>query len=73
MQSEVFKCHEGKPRLRLQCNLDPKKTAAIVNLQEQMIETKAWKVSRGISTDEAMYRLCGSYQETVYHIIAGGQ
>ena len=36
-----------------------------------MIETKAWKVSRGISSEGPMCRLCGSYHETVHHIVAG--
>ena len=57
----------------LECNLDPRKTAAIVNLQEQMVETKAWKVSRGIADGGDMCRLCGSYRETVQHLLAGCQ
>ena len=71
MQSEVFRGQEGEPSLWLQCNLNPKKTAVIINVQEQMIETKAWKVLRGISSEGPMCRLCGSYQETVHHIVAG--
>ena len=46
---------------------------AIVNLQEQMVETKAWKVSIGISVGGDMCRLCGSYRETVQHLLAGCQ
>ena len=71
MQSEVFIGQDGEPRVCLQCNLYRKKTAAIINVQEQMIETKAWKVLRGISSEGPMCRLCGSYQETVHHIVAG--
>ena len=57
----------------LECNLNHRKTAAIVNLQEQMVETKALKVSRGIADGGDMYRLCGSYRETVQHLLAGCQ
>ena len=60
MQSEVFIGQQGEPSLWLQCDLDPKKTAAIIKVQEQMIETKAWKVLRGISSEGPMFRWCGS-------------
>ena len=32
----------------VECNTDPKKTATIFNMQEQMIENRAWKKLRGI-------------------------
>ena len=57
----------------LECNLDPRKTAAILNLQEQMVETKSWKVSRGIVDGGDMCRLCGAFRETVHHLLAGCQ
>ena len=57
----------------LEGNLDPRKTAAIVNLQEQMVETKLWKVSKGIADGRDMCRLCGSFRETVHHLLAGCQ
>ena len=48
-QSETFSKQETECHMWRECNLDPRKTAAIVNLQEQMVETKSWKVSRGIA------------------------
>ena len=72
-QSETFSKQEVECHMWLECNLDPRKTAAIVNLQEQMVETKAWKVSRGIADGGDMCRLCGSYRETVQHLLAGCQ
>ena len=36
-----------------------------------MIETKAWKVLRGISSEGPTSRLCGSCRETVHQIVAG--
>ena len=57
----------------LECNLDPRKTAAIVNLQEQIVEAKSWKVSRGISDGGDMCKLYGAFRETVHHLLAGCQ
>ena len=70
-QSETFSKQETECHMWLECNLDPRKTAAIVNLQEQMVKTKSWKVSRGIADGGDMCRLCGSFRETVHHLLAG--
>ena len=72
-QSEAFSKQETECHMWLECNLDPRKTAAIVNLQEQMVETKSWKVSRGIADGGDMCRLCGSFRETIHHLLAGCQ
>lgn len=52
------------------CNTDARKTASIFNLQEQMVETRAWKKMRG-STDQDNRRLRGECKETVQHLLAG--
>ena len=54
----------------MKCNTDPRKTASIFALQEQMIETKAWKKMRGL-VDQDNCRLCGECKETVQHLLAG--
>ena len=35
-----------------------------------MVETGSWKVSRGISDGEEICRLCGSFRETVHHLLS---
>ena len=72
-QSETFSKQETECHMWLECNLDPRKTAAIVKLQEQMVETKSWKVLRGIADGGDMCRLCGSFRETGHHLLAGCQ
>ena len=72
-QSETFSKQETECHMWLESNLDPRKTAAIVNLQEQMVETKWWKVSRGIADGGDICRLCGSFRETFHHLLAGCQ
>ena len=55
----------------LKQSLDPRKTAAIVNMLEKMIETKVWKVARGLTCDNVKCRVCGEQEETVEHLLAG--
>ena len=43
-QSETFSKQELECHMWLECNLDPKKTVAMVNLQEQMVKMKECKV-----------------------------
>lgn len=38
-----------------------KKIAAEINMQEQMIEMKKWKVSRELNVESTLCRLCGSW------------
>ena len=48
-----------------------RKTGAIMNLQKKMVETKVWKVSRGLTCADDKGRLCGEHRETVDHLLAG--
>lgn len=72
-QIETFSKQETTYHIWFECNLDPRKTAAIVNVQEQMVETRSWKVSRGLADGGDMCILCGSFRETVHHLLAGCQ
>ena len=38
---------------------------------EKMIETKVWKVARGLTCDNVKCRVCGEQEETVEHLLAG--
>ena len=40
-------------------------------MQEQMIETRGWKASRGLNVTNENCRLCVAYMETVMHILSG--
>ena len=64
LQSEVPRQYKEE------CNTDPRKMASIFALQEQMIETRAWKKIRGLVNDDKC-RLCGEYRETVQHLLSG--
>ena len=48
----------------------PRKTSSIFALQEQMIETRAWKKIRALVEDDKC-QLCGEHRETVQHILSG--
>ena len=49
MHSEIYRKQDQMCNLWLEQKLTPKKTAAIMSMLEQMVETKAWKVTRGLS------------------------
>ena len=51
--------------------LDPRKTAATVYMLEKMIETKVWKVARGLTCDNVKCRVFGEQEETAEHLLAG--
>ena len=70
MQSEIVSGYTEEDYGWLECNTDPKKTAAIFNMREQMIETRAWKNLRGIGEAD-ICRLCGEEKETVQHLLSG--
>ena len=38
---------------------------------EQMVETRVWKVLRGIAEGNDKCHLCGKYRETVAHLLSG--
>ena len=56
--------------LWLEQKLTPKKTAVIMSMLEQMVETKAWKVTRGLNESNKC-RLCAEQREAVEHLLAG--
>ena len=69
MQSALLKDFDDDEYRWLQCNTDPRKTSAIFNLQEQIIETIGWKKMRGM-TDQEQCRLCEKFKVTVQHLLA---
>ena len=71
LQSEYYRNQEKECHIWLKGNVDPIKTAAIIQLMEQMVETKVWKVLRGIAEGDDKCRLCGKYRETVAHLLSG--
>ena len=70
LQSEIPKLYGEDDFGWLKCNTDPRKTSSIFALQEQMIETKAWKKIRGLVDDDSC-QLCGEHRETVQHLLSG--
>ena len=50
--------------------LNPRKTSAIMDMLEQMVETRSWKVARGLMEDGGC-RVCFEQIETVEHLAAG--
>ena len=71
MQSEYYKGFDMESHQRLECNTDARKVSAIINMQEQVIETRGWKASRGLTVTTENCRLCDAYKETVMHILSG--
>ena len=57
MQSETLRNQTKDDYGWLKCDTDPHKTAAVLSMQEQMVETMAWKKMRGLS-DNDQCRLC---------------
>ena len=70
LQSEIPSGYEKTDFEWLKCNTDPRKTASIFSMQEQMVETRAWKRIRGL-IDNDMCRLCGEHRETLQHLLSG--
>ena len=52
MQSEITRNYTKDNYGWLKCNTDPTKTAAVFNMQEQMVQTMAWKKMRGLSDND---------------------
>ena len=46
MQSEILRKQDESCNSWLRQNLIPRKTASVITLLEQMVETKSWKASR---------------------------
>ena len=70
MQSEIPRNHTKDDYGWLKCNTDPAKTAAVLSMFEQMVETMAWKKMRGLSENDRC-RLCRKQNETEQHLLAG--
>ena len=75
MQSAVYKKQDQQCNLWLKQNITPPKTASIMSVLEQMVETRAWKVTRGL-TEDGKCRLCREdeeeeEEEPVEHLLAG--
>jgi hypothetical protein len=69
-QSGTYRSQEQECHLWLTQNMSPTKTASIMAMLEQMVETRAWKVARGL-TENNKCRVCHVYNETVEHLVAG--
>ena len=62
MQSEHYKGFDMEGHQWLECNIDARKVSAIINMQEQTIETRGWKASRGLNVTTENCRLCDAYK-----------
>ena len=54
----------------MECNTEPKEKAVIFNMQEQMIEIRAWKKLRRVAEVD-VFRLWGEQKETLQHLLSG--
>ena len=70
LRSEIHEHYSEEKSGWLKCNTDPRKASAVFTLQEQMIETKAWKKIRGLVECDKC-RLCEEHRETVHHLLSG--
>ena len=71
-QSKFYSEQEKECHLWLTQNLNLRKTAAIMMMLEQMVETRSWKQTRGLIED-GRCRVCFQHSKTVEHLIAGCQ
>ena len=69
-QSQLYRGQEQECHTWLPQNLNPGKTAAIMAMLQQMVETRSWKKARGL-TEHGSYRICTQHPETVEHLVAG--
>ena len=44
------------------CNVDPRKTTAVILMQGHMVETRTWKAFRGMEVESEMFHLCGIHR-----------
>ena len=71
LQSEIYRGLDDCSHQWLSTNIDPKKVSAIIGMQEQMVETRAWKKLRGLEVTTELCRLCSEHRETVHHLLSG--
>ena len=69
-QSQVYREQEEDCHSWLGQNLHGRKTSSIMTTLEQMVETRSWKVSRGLAQDKQC-RVCHERHETLEHIVSG--
>ena len=70
LQSEIPSKYNEADYEWLKCSTDPRKTASIFALQEQMVKSRAGKKIRGLIEDNKC-RLCDEHQETIQHLLSG--
>ena len=70
MQGKAFANYDENSHHWLNCNIDPKKVSSIIQMQERMVETRAWKLNRNLCVDDKC-RLCGTYSESLDHLLSG--
>ena len=70
-ESEIYRGQDERCNQWLECNLDLKKTAAVIEVQEQMVETRTRKAMRGEEVMSENCRLCSARRETVNHRLPG--
>ena len=70
LQSDLYRRQEQERNLWLKQRLTQRKTASIMTVIEQMVETRGWKVARGL-IENGRCRLCREFNETVKHLVAG--
>ena len=54
LQSDLYRRQEQEFHLWVRQKLTPRKTASIMTVIEQMVETRGWKVARGLIENYAM-------------------
>ena len=69
-QIKLYREQEQECHVWLSRNLNPAKTAAIMTMLEQMVETGSWKETRGL-TDDGSCRICTQHSQTLEHLVAG--
>ena len=70
LQSEIYGKQEQECHFWLRQRLTPRETASIMTLMEQMVETRGWKMTRGL-IENGKCRLCGDFNETLEQLVAG--
>ena len=69
-QSQLYRSQEKECHVWLTLNLNPGKTAAVMKMLEQIVETRAWIKVREL-IDGNIFRVCNQCPKTVEHLVAG--